>query len=156
VTDAPGPVHAYILSVPGCWALYGSLGDWKATLLATRAATTAQLLVDSYAAQHPTNPDRRNRQSVAVHLMSLCAYFEHGLPGEQVRTLMGGWTHREYPELPDRPERFEVTVREVAEAGHTDRPAAAHDWASATWEAWAPHHDAVRAWLAKADGRFTT
>lgn len=105
VADSPGPVHAYMLSVPGCWDLCSSLGDWKATLLASEGATTVQHAVDCYAAQHPTNLDRRNRQSVAVHLMSLCASLEQGVPGERLRYLMGAWTHREYPALLDPPGR---------------------------------------------------
>jgi len=51
--------------------------------------TTAQRAVDCYAAQHATGPGRRNRQSVAVHLMSLCASIEHGVGGAQLRVRIG-------------------------------------------------------------------
>ncbi|HXL88693.1 MAG TPA: DUF5946 family protein [Streptosporangiaceae bacterium] len=44
------------------------------------APTLIQHLVDSYAVQHAANPDQRNRQSAAVHLMSLCASLEQGIP----------------------------------------------------------------------------
>jgi hypothetical protein len=46
------------------------------SLAGSDGATVAQQVVDSYMVQHPGNPDRRNRQSVAVHLMSLCASLE--------------------------------------------------------------------------------
>jgi hypothetical protein len=79
VPDRHGPVHKYMLSAPGCWAMYGSVLAWCADSGLTAAdPTTAQRMVDAYAVQHATNRDRRNRQSVAVHLMSLCAALEHG------------------------------------------------------------------------------
>jgi hypothetical protein len=48
-----------------------------------------QQIVDSYMVQHAANPERRNRQSVAVHLMGLCASLEHGVPGGELRNLLG-------------------------------------------------------------------
>ena len=61
--------------------LYCGLEDWKASLTADHdAPTLIQHLVDSYAVQHAANPDQRNRQSAAVHLMSLCASLEQGIP----------------------------------------------------------------------------
>lgn len=99
VLDMDGPVHAYMLAAPGCWHLYCSLQDWNHALLGGEAVDTAQWITDSYAAQHASNPDRRNRQSVAVHLMSLCASLEHGSRGIYLRSKLGGWTHRDYPEL---------------------------------------------------------
>lgn len=141
VADSAGPVHPYMLSAPGCWALYCSLENWKATLPADNQAVTAiQHLVDSYAAQHPTNVDRRNRQSVAVHLMSLCASLEKDLPGDRLRYLLGGWTHREYPVLRAPPRNFSVTVCDVVDASEPERSAAVLDLAVATWSAWSTHH----------------
>ena len=76
-----GPVHAYMHASPGCWMLYCGLEDWKASLTADHdAPTLIQHLVDSYAVQHAANPDRRNRQSVAVHLMSLCDPWNRASP----------------------------------------------------------------------------
>jgi len=67
-----------MISAAGCWEEYCSLEDWKAGLIGEQAIVTVQDLVDSYAVQHATNPDRRNRQSIAVHLVSLCAGQERG------------------------------------------------------------------------------
>jgi hypothetical protein len=97
VPNVTGPVHAYMHASPGCWMLYCGLEDWKASLAADHdAPTLIQHLVDSYAVQHAANPDRRNRQSVAVHLMSLCASLEQGIPGTRLRQMIGTWTHRDY------------------------------------------------------------
>ena len=117
VPDVTGPVHAYMPSSPGCWALYCGLEDWKASLsVGHDAPTLVQHLVDSYAAQHSDSPDRRNRQSVAVHLISLCASLEQGIPGARLRQLIGTWTHREYPLLVPRPDAYQLTVRDLADA----------------------------------------
>jgi hypothetical protein len=138
-----------MLSSPGCWALYGSVLTWKHTL-AGGTGTAAQRIVDTYAVQHATNPDRRNRQSVALHLMSLCASLEQEISGTRLRRTIGDWTHREYPLLVPRPAAFPVTVRDVADADQRSRPTIVKDWATSAWAAWSAHHDTVRAWLAQA------
>lgn len=150
VPDQDGPTHKYMLSAPGCWALYGSVLVWRNALAAGGALTAAQRIIDTYAVQHATNPDRRNRQSVAGHLMSLCASMEHGISGARLPTVIGRWTHRDYPLLVPRPARYPVTIRDVADAGEQDRPTVADNWASTTWQAWSAHHDTVRAWLTQA------
>ena len=137
-----------MLSAPGCWALYGSILASSTAWAAGGDVTGAQRVVDAYAVQHATNSDRRNRQSVARHLMSLCASIEHGVSGAHLRRLIGDWTHRDYPLLVPRPTAFAVTVRDVADAGVRSRPAIVDDWAASAWATWSAHHDTVRAWLA--------
>jgi hypothetical protein len=153
VPDVAGPAHAYMLSTPGCWALYGSLLSWRSSLTGAAAPGTSQYLVDTYAVQHATNPERRNRQSVAVHLMSLCAALEHDIPGVRLRHLIGEWTHREYPLLLPRPASFTVTVTGVAAAAPGGRAEAVAGWARATWTDWSGHQERVRGWLADALSR---
>jgi len=104
--------------------------------------------VDSYAVQHAANPDRRNRQSVAVHLMSLCASLEQGISGARLRHMIGTWTSREYPLLVPRPDAYRLTVRDLADASGQDRAGLVADMARAAWTAWSAHHDQIRAWLA--------
>ena len=48
--------------------------------------------------------------------MSLCASLEHGIRGAGLRSLLGGWTHRDYPELLPPPNAYPITVRNVADA----------------------------------------
>ena len=153
VPEQSGPVHKYMLSSPGCWALYGSILAWKYNPAADAEATLTQRIVDSYAVQHATNPDRRNRQSVAGHLISLCASLEHGISGTRLRRMIGEWTHRDYPLLVPQPASYRVTVRDVADADERSRPAVADDWAASAWAAWSAHHETVRAWLATAASR---
>jgi len=148
VPEVEGPTHPYMHSAPGCWELYSALGNWHRGLGGDQGITTVQNLVDAYAAQHATNPDRRNRQSVAVHLMSLCLAQEQGFPGRRRRALLGTWTHRDYPRLDPYPTAFAVTAYDVWQAAAPERPAVAARMAAATWVAWAPHHETVRRWLA--------
>ena len=116
-------------------------------------STVAQRVVDSYMVQHAANPERRNRQSVAVHLMSLCASLEQQVPGEELRSLLGGWTHRDYPELLPRPLGYRMTVEQIASAGDVERRALVGAWAGSVWDAWARHHEVVRGWLADRSDR---
>ena len=146
VPDIDGPVHAYMRAAPGCWALYGSLLTWRSSLSGPPGVTASQYLVDTYAVQHATNPERRNRQSVAVHLMSLCAALEHGIPAVRLRTMIGEWTHGEYPELLPRP-GFVLTVAGVAATPPEARPEAVLSWARSAWADWSAHHERVRGWL---------
>jgi Family of unknown function (DUF5946) len=151
VPDVSGPVHAYMHAAPGCWALYCGLEDWKASLAADYdTPTLTQHLVDSYAVQHATNPDRRNRQSVAIHLMSLCASLEKGIPGVRLRHMIGTWVGRECPLLVPRPDAYQLTIRDLTDATSKDRPGLAADMARSTWTAWSAHHDQIRAWLGAA------
>jgi Family of unknown function (DUF5946) len=117
------------------------------------APTLIQHLVDSYAVQHAANPDRRNRQSVAVHLMSLCASLEQGVPGTRLRHTIGTWTGREYPLLVPRPDSYQLTVRDLADTPGQDRPGLVSHMARSAWAAWSAHHDQIRAWLAAATAR---
>ena len=147
VPDVDGPVHAYMLAAPGCWALYSSVLGWGYADAEARSPGIAQALVDSYAAQHATNTERRNRQSVALHLMSLCAAFDHQVPAESRQRLIGRLAHRDYPALVPVPGVFTVTIRYVGDATGHDRPAAVRHWARATWDAWSAHHQRLRSWL---------
>lgn len=126
----------------------GALEDWKLAVLAQGGVAIVQDLVDAYAAQHPTNPDRRNRQSVAIHLMSLCAGLEHGLPGNQRRNRIGSWAHRDYPLLRPAPRGYAVTISDVFAAPDQGRSERATLMAVVTWRAWSEHHETIRKWLA--------
>jgi hypothetical protein len=124
------------------------------SLASEMGVTTAQWTVDAYAVQHATNHDRRNRQSVAIHLMSLCANLVYGVPGTELRVYLGTWTHREFAIPEPTPSSYPVTVREVSDATDEARPSAASDWAEETWKAWSPHHEQVSAWLRDVEAPF--
>jgi hypothetical protein len=145
VPDISGPTHSYMTSAPGCWASHGELVARGIRLDAAGGAS--QLRTDAYAAQHATNPDPRNRQSVAVHLMSLCATFELGLAQGRTTHLIGGWTHRKggYPDLTSSRRHGSLTVVDALEdADDLGYEIAVDRWARSVWAGWAPQHAAIR------------
>jgi len=146
VPDVEGAVHTYMLASPGCWSLYCSLLDVNFPGAVERTGPP-QGLVDAYAAQHATNTERRNRQSVALHLISLCAGLEYDVPEERRRVLIGRLAHREYPALHPVPTSFTITVRDVADAEDSALLGVVGDWEQATWSAWSAHQAQVRALL---------
>ena len=149
VDDIPGPVHAYMTSAPGCWALHGQL-VLRGLEGVPRGAV--QCRTDAYAAQHATNPDPRNRQSVVVHLMSLCATFELGLAPGTTTGLIGSWTHRPggYPNLISADRHGELTVVDpLAAPDAVAHAAAIQRWARSVWDGWESHHAEIRALLAE-------
>jgi hypothetical protein len=146
------PVHAYVPASPGCWSLFCSLTEWMQSLGGGEGRTAAQWVVDSYMVQHANSSERRNRQSVAVHLMSLCASLEHQIPGDELRSLLGAWTHHDYPEILPRPLDYDITVVQIVSAADSGRQEAVGAWATTVWEAWAQHHDVIRAWLTNSVG----
>jgi hypothetical protein len=150
VPDVVGPTHAYISAVPGCWQLYG---DVLATLYPDpRLVRTHTLAVDAYAVQHPHHDDRRNRQSVGVHLISLCALLERDLPAARSRTLIGEIASArrarggEWPLLVPA-DLGPVSIADVHAADGAARPAAIQQWADSVWQAFAEHQPTVRGWL---------
>ena len=143
-----GPTHPYMLSAPACWRIYGEVLAREYSQASWRRGH--RLAVDAYAVQHAEGRDRRNRQSVALHLMSLALVLERGATDEQARMMLSERS-RGAPEFarlepPLHPGR--VTVIDV----RTAADAAAHvelvgDWARAAWDAWSDHHPRVRSWL---------
>jgi len=76
VPDVEGAVHPYMLSVPGCWQLYGEILAKEYAEVGYRPIH--RITVDAYAVQHPGKPVRQAIQSVAVHLISLYYVLERG------------------------------------------------------------------------------
>ncbi len=148
VPEVDGPTHAYMTAAPGCWARYCSLEDWKAILSGEDAIGVVQDLVDCFAVQHATNPERRNRQSVAVHLMSLCSSLERSVSGPERRERLATWVGRDYPLLEPTPVSFALTVSDIVAAPPALRAWTIERMAEASWAAWSAHHDTVRAFLA--------
>lgn len=140
---AEGPTHAYIGASPGCWARFGELH------LAGAAPTSGQLLVDTYAVQHPGIRERRAVQSVCVHLISLCAALERGWPPERgpdlLRRAVGAG--RDWPWLDPPLPVGRITVDDVLRADGRERGRVADGWAADVWSAYRPHHARVRGWV---------
>ena len=110
--------------------------------------------------QHPggAQQDRRQRQSVAVHLISLCLRYEFGQPPERALAQRGktSWHvlarvgMQDWPFLLPPSDLGAVTVRDVHVTAAQERAGRMQDWARAAWTAWAGHHDVVRPWAAAA------
>ena len=140
-----GPVHRYMTSSPGCWALNGEVA---ARHLADPAASSyRQLCVDAYAVQHPGVPGPQAIQSVGGHLVSLHAQVELGLPIARASAALERGIRRKGYFRWLTPPSFHGALTVLFMAANLDDPAsAARAWAESAWRAWAPHHAQVRAW----------
>lgn len=136
-----GPTHRYIVSSPGCWAAFGELSA-RTSVDADLAAVWPRA-VNTYAVQHPDNSDqdRRQAQSVAVHLLGLHWDLELGWDQQRVVTMLGRVADgRDWPVLARAAGHGWVRIDQV----HTSADVAR--WAESVWTSWAEHHDTIRAW----------
>lgn len=130
-----GPTHAYIGASSACWSRYGEF---------LAGGDVPQTAVDAYAVQHPGVDERRARQSVAVHLISLCATLEQPmLPLQGVALLRVALERPDgYPWLPLATPIGTTTLDDVLR-----REASVTAWVNDVWDAWSLHHLTVRTWL---------
>ena len=106
------------------------------------------LVVDAYMAQHPGDgTDRRDRQSVFVHLIGLCVRLEqhtsyHLVPDLFQRVLQ---QRSDFPVLSRSHGPGLLTV--VHMVGASDSPEyerRAREWGNAVWESWSGEHERIR------------
>jgi hypothetical protein len=140
-----GSVHRYMASSAGCWAKYGELLAREYENLEYMAAH--RLTVDAYAVQHPGKPSKQSIQSVAVHLISLCAVLELGMSHREATALIKICADEGRFEWLEPPSTHEINLLHPLEAqSSAEHAAAVREWASAAWQAWAAHHERVRVW----------
>jgi hypothetical protein len=156
VPDVDGPTHDYMIASPGCWQVYGR---WLAERAWSEPVDPIVVShhVDCYAVQHPggVEGDRRQRQSVAVHLISLCRLLEFDqspYEATRTRTLIGGTVLAalgldDWPLLSPPDRLGETTIADVALAADDDRSAVFARWVDDCWDAWSEHHTTVRGWV---------
>ena len=145
--DISGPTHRYMESTAGCWAAFGEV-------LAREYSDPGyfevhRLSVDAYAVQHPGHPSRQSIQSVGVHLVRLCLFFEHGLTAEKANEAMLAAAKAKHNFLWLEPPSSigAITVADVAQTQtREDHNQIVRNWALSAWQAWAAHHDTVRKW----------
>ncbi len=157
VPDVVGPTHPYMQASSGCWQIYGEVGArWHGQ---PGAGPARWHHVDAYAVQHPGGAeyDRRQRQSVAVHLTALCLLLETDQPPEQAsaqrgrtsQLVLGRLRLADWPYLEAPSDRGAVTVADVhAASSQTQQETQAEAWLESAWAAWEDHHPTVRTWAA--------
>jgi hypothetical protein len=138
-----------MVASPGCWAGFGAM---QARELAEWGYPPAHgLAVDAYAASHGGDgTERRDRQSVLIHLVALCAVLERDVAADARIALLQRLTtpKRDFPRLERPPHVPALTFQHAAAARDLDDYARrVHEWAAAVWEFWAPAHPTVRAYL---------
>lgn len=154
VPHEDGPVHAYMQAAPACWRRYGEL---SVRLMALGPEVSQPSHVDCFAVQHPggADRDRRQRASVAVHLVALCLRLERDVPAGQLTRLrrrtssvvlpalgIGDW-----PLLPPPARHGDVTAATLHGIPDRDLGAALDGWPASAWAAWSHQHKTVRRWV---------
>lgn len=148
VTD--GPTDPYGGASAACWALYGEV--LAREFSDARHFAVHRLSVDAYMAQHPSRSSRAAVQSVWVHLAGLYLVLERRMPTPQVERMLALLTHRNFEWLDPPPSRGASNAAQVAAAAEAEEHVQAVErWARETWQAWALHHTAVRALVAKVE-----
>lgn len=145
--DMEGATHRYMLSTPGCWAVYGELlaksyGEFH-------FPPVHQVIVDAYAVQHPGEKNSQAIHSVALHLIRLYRVFESGWDIQQASEIMLNATRYKdvYGWL--EPPRFmgEITAVDVIKAVTVeDFQKLGTEWGLHAWKAWQKHHPTIRKW----------
>ena len=115
------------------------------------------LIVDCYAASHGGDgSERRDRQSVFIHLIAICARVERGMEGPARIALLQRLTaqKRDWPVLwppAHRPALDHTHLRDTTDEADYERRA--WEWAEAVWEAYEPAHEGIRSALDEAFSR---
>ncbi len=147
IKNIAGPKHAYIGSDAGCWDIFCGVLAKEYTEY-NELWQTHRLTVDTYAAQHPGNPGRKEIQSVFIHLTRLYLQIEKGLTGKRANDVMLNISKfkDQYVWLDPVPDFSEtVNITHVAEAKNiTEHKLAVELWAASVWNAWSRHHDTIK------------
>ncbi len=140
-----GPTHKYFGESPECWKAYGQVlareyenrNYWQ----------VHRLTVDTYAVQHPLNTDKRNIQSVNIHLMALYAILELQQPFETIPPLLDAAANNfkdDFLYLTPPTKLGEITVLDVLGANSApEHCTAVWDWSRSVWAAWSPQRRAI-------------
>ena len=142
VENIAGQPHKYIGANQGCWDLFGQIlakefGEYK------YPENTHRLTVDTYAIQHPGQPNRQAIQSVNIHLISLYCVFIKGLSGKEATKVMGKvlenspnfeWLE---PPIPNG----KMTIIDVLKAkNQTEHEKIVQEWAKDVFGCWYSKH----------------
>lgn len=142
---AIGRPHPYFVASPGCWAAFGLLQADETTRFGY--PPTHGLVVDAYAASHGGDgSERRDRQSVALHLIAIRAVLEQGVTSPARIALLQRLTARklDWPRL-ERPHGLPALdhTHLAGAADLEDYTRRAREWAGAVWAFWSPRHGEI-------------
>jgi hypothetical protein len=148
VPDSEGPVHKYMSSSPGCWAIYGEVlarefSDY-------RYGRYHRLTADAYAVQHPGQPASQTIQSIAVHLTGLYLVLDRGMTLEKSTSLMQQLTRYKstFHWLEPPATMGAITVHDVWLADNPETHLQlVQQWAASAWSAWKEHHGQIKDWI---------
>lgn len=149
VPEIDGRVHSYVPSSPGCWKTFDEVQADEMQRFGYPPAH--RLVVDAYMAQHPGDgSDRRDRQSVFVHLVGLCAVLEGGLAHSHATQVLRRVVQRQddFPTVKRtrRPGQLSV-LHMLGAADAADYERRAGEWATAVWDSWSTQHELIGATL---------
>lgn len=137
-------------SSSGCWAAYGDLlareyADWGSPRI-------QRLTVDTYGAQHPGEPTRESGQALGGHLVGLHLALERGIEpgrvGRELGRVVADPSAFHWIE-PPQPGGQLTIVDVMGSRTLREHVARVERWARSVWEAWADHHELIRAWAGR-------
>lgn len=145
VDNIAGKPHPYIGATQGCWDLYLQIlakeyGDYH------YPQPTHRLTVDTYAVQHPGQPDKKPIQSVNVHLMSMYLVLVEGYSGDaataKIGEMLSGNPVLEWLDPPS-PNGSISVVDVLAATDQSTHEIKVREWAEDVWSCWAAKHGKV-------------
>jgi len=139
-----------MLGSAACWRGYGEL--LAVQYSEPQRMAFHQVVVDAYAAQHPGEGDPRAVQSVAIHLMTLALFLDHGVDpalGTKLHKQMVARPTFHRLQRPDPDPERTLTFQHVPLNGSVDiARERAYEWGRSVWASWEPHQETVHRWLA--------
>jgi len=147
-----GETHAYMLSSPGCWAMFNEVMEKEYSDF--RYSIAHHFTVDAYACQHPGEQDEpRAVRSLGIHLASLYMLLEKGLPMQEAgrfkNELSKANKEHHFIHWLSPPENLgDITIQDVwglDDAGKHYK--VCKNWSKSVWKAWSAHHETVKGWV---------
>ena len=142
VNNIEGQPHKYIGAPQGCWDLYGQIlakeyGEYNYPEL------THRLTVDTYAIQHPGQPNRQSIQSVNGHLVSLYFVFVKNVSGKEATKKIGMILAKE-PKFewlePPVPNGQKTVIDVLTATNQEEHEKKVREWAEDVWICWYSKH----------------
>jgi hypothetical protein len=145
-----GECHEYMLSSPGCWAMFGEIMAREFSGEKEKYWKAHQFTVDAYALQHiGRKKDKRALNSVNIHLASLYVIFEEGVSFESAPEVRKQFSQyykgKNLLEWLEPPTSFgKLTVFEPWNNENPDLHfEITEQWAKSVWESWSHQHNKI-------------